>query len=107
MTCSSYDNKLTIDQGDTKSFYCSIVSADVSDWSLYTGHFEVKKDFYDENFIIDTSALCVDSSMWIFNLTSNDTSTAGNYNYQFYVQYGSIIKTVVQDKMVINDSIRV
>jgi len=104
--CTNYDNKIVMKQGDSKNFYCGLFSADVSDWSAWDGYFQVKRSLDDSNLVIDVSVGCTDSSMWIFPITSNDTSTAGNYTYQFFINSGSQYKTVIQDKLVINDSIR-
>jgi len=105
--CTNYDNRIIMEQGDSKNFYCGLFSADVSDWSLWDGYFQAKRNLDDTTLVIDVSVACTDSSMWIFPVTSNDTSTAGVFDYQFFINKGSEYKTVIHDKLVINDSVRV
>jgi len=112
MGCTDYNNRLEIVQGDDKTFYGSVVSADVADWSLWDGYFQAKRYISDSTFIIDTSVACTDSSMWVFTVPGSVTINIDKCEdaiYQFYIQEqsSSEIKTIAQDRLSIINAVRV
>ena len=106
MSCDIYENYLEIKQGDSTTYYASVISADVSDWSLWTGHWQAKKNVKDTNLVVDSSSDCYDSSMWAFSISTNDSSTVGDFTYQFFLTYGAQTRTVAQDTWSVIDSVQ-
>ena len=110
MSCTTYNNRIEIVQGDDKTLYASVWSADVSVWTEWDGYLQAKKYLADTTLLIDTSVGCTDSSMWVFTIPGSDTLAinGGDYTYQFYVQHQTTgdVKTVIQDRINVIDAVR-
>jgi hypothetical protein len=103
---ATLNNKLTIDQHNTRSIGCVVIG--VSDISGYIPYLTVKKNNADSSTILSIVGTVTDASgTMLFNLSSTDTSLgAGDYVYDVVIEKSGEIHTVVKDKFVVVEGVR-
>lgn len=111
MSCTTYNNRLEIFIGNTKTIFRPVydTSNNLMDLSGYTAGFYAKKYSINPNANVDISVNgTVDPSGYLtFNLSTTDTSVnKGDYTYEIIISTTGKKITVVQDTLNMIESIK-
>ena len=108
---STSNNKISIYQGNSDQIFCSVTDSSslAMDLTGYTGMITVKKKKSDTSNTIQKIHTSLDASAGTltFDLTPTETDiTPGDYNYDITIDNSTNVYSVVQEKLVIVDSVR-